>query len=138
MLASLLVIGSGLAHAAPVARLLGTDCKPEIETHCKDVTLGHGRLNACLYAFSDKLSGQCLYAVYQVMDQLELVAARIRYVANVCGSDIKSHCIDTPVGGGRILKCLGKNEAKISAACNQALNDTGSRGVIEFAETHDK
>ena len=39
-------------------------CKAEIETYCKDVTPGQGRMLACLYAHSDKLSGKCEYALY--------------------------------------------------------------------------
>lgn len=136
LLSSLLVVGSGLAQAAPVAELVAEDCKSDINTFCKDVTLGHGRLAACLYAYSDKLSGQCVYAVYNVMDQLELVASRIRYVVNVCKGDIENQCLNTPPGGGRILNCLGKNQATVSATCNQALDDTGARTVAEFVKSH--
>src|SRR5262249_49690865 len=39
-------------------------CKAELESHCKDVTPGDGRLLACLYAFEDKLSPRCDYALY--------------------------------------------------------------------------
>ena len=31
-------------------------CQKEIETFCKDVTPGQGRILACLYAHNDKLS----------------------------------------------------------------------------------
>ena len=135
LLAFLVAIGSGFAQAAPVAELVAADCKSDIETLCKDVTQGQGRLAACLYAYSDRISGRCIYAMYNVMDQLELVASRIRYVANVCMDDIESLCVDTSPGGGRILDCLGQNEAKVSAACNQALNDTGARTVADFVKS---
>ena len=36
-------------------------CKKELTTYCKDVKPGEGRGLACLYAYSDKLSGQCEY-----------------------------------------------------------------------------
>jgi hypothetical protein len=34
-------------------------CKAELDTYCKDVTPGEGRILACLYARNDKLSGKC-------------------------------------------------------------------------------
>jgi len=33
-------------------------CKKEIETYCKGVTPGEGRILACLYAYEDKLSAR--------------------------------------------------------------------------------
>ena len=41
----------------------------ELETYCKDVTPGDGRILACLYAHGDKLSGQCEYALYDAAEQ---------------------------------------------------------------------
>ena len=38
-------------------------CKTELATHCKGVTPGEGRLLACLYAYEDKLSSRCDYAL---------------------------------------------------------------------------
>ena len=34
-------------------------CKKELESYCKEVTPGEGRVLACLYAYEDKLSGRC-------------------------------------------------------------------------------
>jgi Cysteine rich repeat len=34
-------------------------CKAELDTYCKDVTPGEGRILGCLYARNDKLSGKC-------------------------------------------------------------------------------
>ena len=52
-------------------------CKKELNTHCKKVTAGEGRLLACLYAYSDKLSGQCEYALYDAAVQLERAVAAL-------------------------------------------------------------
>ena len=38
-------------------------CKTEIDTLCKDVTPGEGRVLQCLSAHQDKLSSRCVYAV---------------------------------------------------------------------------
>ncbi len=50
-------------------------CDQELKTYCKDVTPGEGRVLACLYAFSDKLSGKCEYALYDAAAQLERAVA---------------------------------------------------------------
>ncbi|MGQ0591871.1 MAG: cysteine rich repeat-containing protein [Gammaproteobacteria bacterium] len=39
-------------------------CKNELESYCKQVTPGGGRVLACLYAYQDKLSGRCEHALY--------------------------------------------------------------------------
>ena len=46
-------------------------CKTELETYCKTVTPGEGRVLACLYAYGDKLSGKCEYALYDAAARLE-------------------------------------------------------------------
>ena len=46
-------------------------CKTELETHCKGVTPGEGRLLACLYAYEDKLSSRCDYALYDAAARLD-------------------------------------------------------------------
>ena len=37
---------------------VATGCEKELTTYCKDVTPGEGRILACLYAHSDKLTGR--------------------------------------------------------------------------------
>jgi len=49
----------------------------------------------------------------------------LKYLANECEPDISSLCADTVPGEGRILKCLEKNDAKVSARCKQAAKDVG-------------
>src|SRR5512139_65183 len=86
-------------------------CDKELKTYCKDVTPGDGRGLACLYAYSDKLSGQCEYALYDAAVQLERAVAALAYVVNECSSDLKDHCASVAAGEGRLLQCLQKNEA---------------------------
>jgi hypothetical protein len=50
--------------------ILGDDCKTEIDSYCKDVTQGEGRVLSCLYAYSDKLSHRCVYALYEAVSEL--------------------------------------------------------------------
>jgi len=110
-----------------VVETVATGCEKELTTYCKDVTPGEGRILACLYAHSDKLTGQCEYALYDAAAQLERFVAALGYVANECDADMDKFCAQVAVGEGRILKCLDKNASKISARCTQALKDVGAK-----------
>jgi hypothetical protein len=100
-------------------------CKKELDTYCKDVTPGEGRVLACLYAYGDKLSGRCQYALYDAAAQLERGVAALAYVENECKDDLKSYCSSIKPGEGRLLQCLDKNGEKVSGRCKQAINDVG-------------
>jgi len=41
-----------------------------------------------------------------------------------CAPDIQTYCAGVQQGEGRIAKCLGANQAKISPACRQAMTHT--------------
>lgn len=124
--ALVLVIGAGvsLAQKGPVETAM-EGCKKELDTYCKTVTPGEGRMLACLYAYEDKLSGRCVYALYDAANQLERAVMAIQYLANECKNDIASLCADTVPGEGRILKCLQKNDPKVSSRCKQAAREVG-------------
>ncbi|MGA6926235.1 MAG: cysteine rich repeat-containing protein [Desulfosarcina sp.] len=100
-------------------------CKKELDTYCKDVTPGQGRVLACLYAHSDKLSGKCEYALYDAAAQLERAVAALSYVVNECADDLDQFCTGVAAGEGRLLQCLEKNDPKVSERCKQALKDVG-------------
>jgi hypothetical protein len=102
-------------------------CKKELETYCKDVTQGDGRILACLYAYSDKLSAQCEYALYDVAAQLERAVAQLTYLVNECREDFKTYCAHIKPGEGRLLACIKKQEDKISSRCKQALKKVGAK-----------
>jgi len=110
-----------------VVETVATGCEKELTTYCKDVTPGEGRILACLYAHSDKLTGQCEYALYDAAAQLERFVAALGYVANECDADMDKFCAEVAIGEGRILKCLDENAIKISARCTQALKDVGAK-----------
>jgi hypothetical protein len=100
-------------------------CKQELTTYCKDVTPGEGRVLACLYSRSDKLSGQCEYALYDAAVQLERAVAALSYVVNECKDDLEKLCSGVAAGQGRLLNCLEKNDSQVSGRCKQGLKDTG-------------
>jgi hypothetical protein len=130
VVASLLVLvffaGTALAGSNPVETVL-TGCKKELETYCKDVTPGQGRILACLYAHQDKLSGRCDYALYDAAAQLERAVAALTFLVNECRDDLEKLCANIAPGQGRLLNCLEKNEAKVSGRCKQAFKDVANK-----------
>lgn len=104
------------------------DCQKELDAYCKGVSSGEGRVFACLYAYSDKLSGRCEHALYDAAAQLEKAVAKLNRVADSCANDIAQHCTDIKPGEGRIATCLTKNQDKITPACRQTMKDTGMAG----------
>ena len=121
------VSNSSAWAADKIVETVAKGCEKERTSYCKDVTPGEGRILACLYAHSDKLTGQCEYALYDAAVQLERFVAALTYVANECDADMEKFCADIAVGEGRVLKCLDDNAEKISARCTQALKDVGSK-----------
>jgi hypothetical protein len=127
VLACLLLVGR-IAVAAEQKGIVATvqeGCKKELDTYCKGVTPGEGRVLACLYAFEDKLSDRCGYALYDAASQLEKAVSALKYAATQCKDDLKAFCSNVQPGQGRMLECLDKNSAKVSSNCKQALKDTG-------------
>ncbi len=119
--------GPAEVTAERIARTVSDDCKSEIETYCKNVTAGEGRVLACLYAYEDKLPAQCEYALYDAVAQLQHFISSMTYAVNECRDDLKKFCSNIKFGEGRVLQCLNKNEAKISSRCKQALKETELR-----------
>jgi hypothetical protein len=118
------VVGS-LCAQETLIETVANGCKTEIETYCKAVTPGEGRILACLYAYQDKLSGKCEYALYNAAVRLERAVAALTYVANECEADLAANCSGVKAGEGRLLQCLEKNDAKVSKRCKDALKDVG-------------
>ena len=100
-------------------------CKTELDTYCKGVTPGQGRGLACLYAYGDKLSGKCEYALYDAAVQLERAVAALSYTVNECRDDLEKLCSGVRAGEGRLLNCLEKNDSKVGDRCKQAIKDVG-------------
>jgi hypothetical protein len=117
--------GPAEAAAEKIVQTVADGCKAELETYCKNVTAGEGRVLACLYAYEDKLSARCEYALYDASAQLEHAINTVTYVANECRDDMMKLCSDIKTGEGRVLQCLDKNSSKVSSRCKQALKDTG-------------
>ena len=100
-------------------------CQKELTTFCKDVTPGEGRILACLYAFQDKLTPRCEYALYDSVVQLDRTLNNLSYAVTECRNDLEKLCSEIKPGEGRLLECLNKNEDQVSQRCNTALQDVG-------------
>ena len=114
-----------LSAQETIIETVANGCKTEIESYCKAVTPGEGRILACLYAYQDKLSGKCEYALYNAAVRLERAVAALTYVTNECEADLAANCSGVKAGEGRLLQCLEKNDAKVSKRCKDALKDVG-------------
>jgi hypothetical protein len=116
------IVSASSTQKGPI-ETFASGCETELKSYCSDVVPGEGRLLACLYAHSDKVSGRCEYAVYDSAAQLERALSAISYVANECRTDLETFCADVSAGEGRLIECLEKNEAKVSQRCKKAFND---------------
>lgn len=122
MLCILFVGKVSSAQDGPV-EVVAKGCKTEIESYCKAVTPGEGRVLACLYAFGDKLSAKCEYALYEASAQLEHFIQTVNYLAQECEDDLEKYCSDIKPGEGRLLDCLEKNKDGVSSRCKQAFQN---------------
>jgi len=123
--ALLLIWGPGASAQQGIIETVANGCKTELQTYCKGVTPGEGRILSCLYAYGDKISGQCEFALYDAAAQLERFVAALSYVANECDEDIDKYCASVEAGEGRILACLEAQGTNIQGRCDMALKDVG-------------
>jgi hypothetical protein len=118
---------AGAADPGSLIEAVRQGCAKELGSYCAQVTPGEGRQLACLYAFGDKLSGRCEYALYDASVQLERAVSALSYVARECQADIQSHCASVSPGQGRILDCMKKHSSQLSPRCSSALGDVGAK-----------
>jgi hypothetical protein len=120
-----LMAGEAFAVQKGPVEVVAEGCKKEIEGYCKGVTPGEGRILACLYAFGDKLSDRCEFALYDAASQLERAVNSLTYVANECREDLQKYCSSVKPGEGRLLDCMDKKKNELSERCRQAIVDVG-------------
>ena len=128
MVVSVLLLAGGPARAEDtIVDSIKKACNKELTTFCKGVPQGEGRILACLYAFEDKVSDKCVYAVYDAAAQLEQAVAALKFAASQCKTDLQKFCADVKPGEGRGLACLNKHDKDVSQTCKDALKQTGLR-----------
>ena len=124
--AASLLLTTGWAQAdESLVEGLKKACDKELTTFCKGVQPGEGRILACLYAFQDRVSGKCEYAIYDADAQLERAATALKFAASECKEDLLKYCGTVEVGKGRVKACLDKHEKSLSDKCKEALKQTG-------------
>ncbi len=101
-----------------------TGCQSDIDSFCKDVTEGEGRILSCLSAHEDQLSSRCVYSLYDANAQLERFAAAMVYVGIECKADLEKNCAGIEMGDGKLAKCLQEHMATLAPGCSQAMKDT--------------
>ena len=108
---------------ATIPQSLALNCGSDINQFCSAITLGGGRVVACLFANNDKITGQCTYAMYEASDRLAATMAALRHLAKTtsCRSDLRQYCKGIPAGGGRLYSCLRSNRATLTDGCRAAL-----------------
>jgi hypothetical protein len=126
-LGCMLLLGGIAVAEQGLVQIVADGCKTEIDTYCKDVTPGEGRVLACLFAREDKLSNRCEYALYDAAAQLQQAVVALTYLANECRDDLKTFCSNVKPGEGRLLQCIEKNKEKISGRCKQAIKDVNRK-----------
>jgi hypothetical protein len=129
VLGFMMLVAGISAHAAEqgLVEIVADGCKTEIETYCKGVKTGEGRILACLYAYQEKLSNRCEYALYDAASQLQQAITAINYLASECRDDLKTFCSNVKPGEGRLIDCIEKNKEKISGRCKQAIKDVENK-----------
>ena len=121
------------AVAGPAVPVQASDlmsiCSADIASQCKGITEGRGRISACLYAHSNKLSPACgpelAKATHSSMFE-RLIPADIRNLNDTpyeailrkgCAADIKSLCSTVAPGEDRLLACLYAWNDRVSEGC---------------------
>ena len=103
-------------------RYIQASCGKEIQSLCKPVRTGEGRLIACLFSREDKLSPKCGDAVLNSMTRLGVVIGALANVRRVCERDAKQLCGGIIAGEGNLLGCLTVSKKSVSAECNATLD----------------
>lgn len=124
----LLTIAIGATSPVQAAGLMDV-CSADIASLCKDIKKGRGRISACLYAHSNKISAACKPELSKVTSGStfeRMIPSGIRNLNNttyeaglreICAADIKSFCTNVVAGEDRLLGCLYAWSDRVSRAC---------------------
>jgi hypothetical protein len=116
----LLAVGQVSAQDSMIENVMDA-CEADLQQYCSQVTPGDGRLVYCVAAHSDKISGECQFALFEAATVLARYSDAILEIAEKCETEIDSLCGDVAVGEGRILACLDEHEAELGEACRTAI-----------------
>lgn len=89
-------------------------CASDVQTYCKDITPGAGRILACLKAHDDKLSAPC-------QQQAQVIMNQFRDVRKACQRDMQKFCKNVKPGGGDVMRCLKQHESELTQSCKNEM-----------------
>ena len=107
--------GGGNA-AATMMEICGDDMKKV----CPKVEAGGGRIRQCLKEHLSELSPKCKALIQESSQGARRRAGGFRVA---CRGDLDKLCRGTEPGGGRLMDCLKKHDAELSAGCRTALGE---------------
>ena len=106
-------------------------CSKDVDKFCSQVTIGNGRLLACMYAHEDKISDGCDTAMGEAGDQLDWFLASLRDALEKCAGDINKHCSGVEAGQGRIYACLKLKKSELATECKGIVDQVSQRLTAE-------
>ena len=106
-------------------------CAKDVKKFCSQVTLGDGRLLACMYAHEDKISDGCDTAIGEAADQLDWFLSGLREAVAKCAGDINKHCSGVEAGQGRIYACLKLKKSELASECQGVVETVSQRLTAE-------
>jgi hypothetical protein len=89
-------------------------CNADIQKFCANTKVGAGRVSRCLEDNEPQLSVACQT---KVETDKQKVKALIVEFDEACQADVTQLCPGVAPGGGRLLKCLTKNDYALSRGC---------------------
>ena len=92
-------------------------CKNDIGELCSKNSENNIRIIQCLLEKESNLSLACKNGLKTSLEKIR------KNGSEDCKNDIKTFCSWTIPGGGRIIKCLLKNEKSLSKQCSKKLNE---------------
>ena len=110
---------------------LAVSCGKDINRFCAKDNLGGGQVADCLARHQSRVSLDCKAASNEVAALLKRRAAARASVASVCELDRLKFCGGIQPGDARILGCMYKVRDNLSAACQQALIDSGYEARLD-------
>src|SRR5271154_3618804 len=112
ILLSVACLVAGIASAQDV-------CGADVEKFCQNIKPGAGRVGRCLEDHEPQLSVTCQQKVEA--DRLKVKAILAEF-SEACQGDVAQLCPGVAPGGGRLLKCLSKNDYALSRTCLAEVN----------------
>lgn len=94
-----------------------TNCKEDLLMFCSTIRSGNLQKIQCLLENESDLSGVCKDTLKSSLNKMKESGS------NECKKDVQEYCRWVIPGGGRILKCLLKNESKLSDGCKKKMRE---------------